>query len=240
MTGCAGPTAVKAVVADPPAYSAHHMTARNLQATGREKLPAAGSEAFGYTTIVMSGEIRQTPVNGRPFDVTFENTYYNDRDDGMLRGIFMRKSNGLPSSFRVDLSYHGFVPLIVQAGSSTAETMMRTLTARDIDQWPRDFAAMPEHGSFTFAWTAGFAGDPVQTYPRKLTCTSGENYPASRFMPQVPGQAIDLKCNWLDDNGVQSDKTRLVYLRAYALALPVEQTTASWTSTTRYDTLQVQ
>ncbi|ALM86045.1 hypothetical protein ASB57_26590 [Bordetella sp. N] len=206
----------------------------------REKLPQAGTEPLGFKTLKVSGSVRSEAADGTATSSDLESTYINDQNDGLVRGISHQTRNGLPYLFSLDLTYRGLVPFMRQSGLSATLRRPSLDRAREINAWPGGVRDVPEHGSFTFEWESTlYFGSALQMH-RKFTCVSGENYPAFRFMPHIPGDAIDVLCTSFNENGVEVSKEKAVFLRAYGMAVTVERTSASAKFTVRYKTLTVE
>lgn len=243
LTGCGVPITgpwddpAKQIVADPATYSSERMKVGNLSRSVREKLPQPGTEALGFKTLKVSASLHTEGAEGKSTDSEVESTYINDQDDGFVRGITHQTRNGLPYFFSLDLTYRGLAPFIEQSGMTTALRLPGLERAREIKEWPADVRNVPEHGTFTFEWESMYYFGSSLQMSRRVTCTSGDNYPASRFMPQVPGQAVDMTCASFNKNGIETRREKLVYLRTYGIALTVELTQASAKSTVQYKTL---
>jgi hypothetical protein len=227
----------KEIIANPLGYSAENSKFANLWRSVRDKLPQPGTEVLGFKTLKATGSIHSELVEGKPTDTTFESTFFNDQDNGMVRGVTHEARNGLPYSYDLNLTYRGLAKLMDRFDFTDSLKWPSLLRAREITEWPSDISKLPEHSGFTFAWEDTlYIGTSVDIV-RKLKCNIGENYPASRFMAQVPGEAADVECISFNKNGVELRKEKFVFLRAYGLALSLESTSARGKTTRRYETL---
>ncbi|WP_241075497.1 hypothetical protein [Achromobacter insuavis] len=229
--GCAQPVSTREVALNADAYTARVLSPDALPASVRARLPAAGTQPMGFRTLRLTGTQRVVSMGNVAVDSEYELTFHNDRDDGTLRSIYIGRFNGLPVNYVLALNYRSLALLMHQGGGFKAAHVPPRWTVRSIEQWPGDVLANPpENARFTLESEGGWEGQ--RTGPRQtLACTSGADFPASRVLAQIPGQAIDLNCVETNESGVPVRRLKYAYLRQFGLAITTEMVTARSTAT---------
>lgn len=240
LAGCAQPVSTREVALNADAYTARTLLPDALPPAVRARLPAAGTQPMGFRALRMTGTQHTVGIDHVAVDSEYELTFHNDRDDGTLRSIYIGKLNGLPVNYVLALNYRSLALLIHQAGGFKAAQVPPRWMARDIQQWPGDVLANPpENARFTLESEGGWEGR--RTGPRQtLTCASGTDYPASRVLTQIPGQALDVNCVETSENGVPVRKLHYVFLRRFGLTITAEIATARSVTTMTVKSVRVE
>jgi len=114
----------------------------------------------------------------------------------------------------LDLMYRGYFPFMTQNVPADKSQLSPAIETRKV----LHFDTKTE-GHFSFAYLYGAAGEATFADPGQVICDSGKRYSASQLNPSIEGQALELDCQAIDNNGMVTNKMKLAYLEKYGVAL---------------------
>lgn len=115
---------------------------------------------------------------------------------------------------RFDLTYRGYFPFLTQSVPANAGTLPPIVETRKVIRFD---TKADGHVNFTYLY--GSTGQPTFNDPGQVICDSGKSYSASTLNKAIEGQARELDCQFVDSNGIVTDKMKLAYLEKYNVAL---------------------
>lgn len=134
---------------------------------------------------------------------------------GLVRRVAaVRDDKGNDVATQLELTYRGYFPFLTQGIPPQATTIPPVQAARKVLRF--DTGA---NGHFVFVYLYGLSGGQTFQDPGQVLCDSGKRYSASQLNPAIEGQALELNCRVIDNNGIQTDKVTLAYLDQYNVAV---------------------
>lgn len=133
---------------------------------------------------------------------------------GLVRSMQVVEDNGTEIGLSFNLTYRGYFPFLTQGVSVNSNDAPPIQVARKILRLDTQ-----SHGHIAFVYLYGNASDVLFQDPGQFLCDSGKTYPASQLGPSIGGQARELNCRAIDNNGIVTDKVTLAYLEHYGVAL---------------------
>jgi hypothetical protein len=137
-----------------------------------------------------------------------------DAGQGLIRRTQAVQSQDDNTVTRFDLTYRGYFPFLSQTIPSSANALPPTVEARKVIRFDTH-----TDGHFSFVYLYGPSGQPTFADPGQVICDSGKRHAAAEVSPAIQGQALELNCQTVDNNGIVTDKAKLAYLEKYGVAL---------------------
>ena len=205
-------TASDRVLADPHPYFDEAFDDQALPQAMRDRLPPEGSHPLPFKRLVVTGEWvnKDTPGDSGPYEMEFVNRH----DNGVVSHITHSPSDAKKSAWaHLEMGY-GVVSLRSETLSNGA-SLTPLAQLPDSTAIPLDWPAVTEGTEIAFP-----APQPFERHITSTRCKVGHKRPASTVFPSLTGDAIDLSCTDIVDQG-KDDRYQDVWLSDYGLALPV-------------------
>lgn len=142
-------------------------------------------------------------------EVTFENAGH-----GLVRRKENAQARGAAATTRFDLMYRGYFPFMTQNVPADKSTLSPVIEARKVLHFDTK-----TDGHIGFAYLYGAAGQATFADPGQVICDSGKRYSASQLNASIQGQALELNCQAIDNNGMVTNKLTFAYLEKYGVAV---------------------
>ncbi len=237
LSGCAGNMKVQPMTTDPEGYSANTFSYAALPVATQALIKPPGADPYPFKRAVIKGSSFDKK---KPEDkLVFETIFINDRDDGMLRQIGKNEANGLLVNRFFAAVYHGAVALGTQSAIPSRAMTAPPRYSRAGKAWG-SLADVKENSEYRFEFREG-TKDPLDTgRPWLRVCRTGAAYPASKLLPGLAGQAIEMTCVDANENAVTQREVVYGWLVDYKLALGVSSKTTGGVYVTEYESVQFQ
>lgn len=240
LTGCMGPMATKPMVSNPEAYSIAYFSRDKLPDSTRRMLPAVNAEPLGFKRLVVTGRtIGSNADTDKRRPITFEQTFVNDGDSGMVRVVTRTDVNGMPFDYHYSSSYRGVVDAAWQRARTDQSFSFPILYSRG-GQAFASLASIKEKTDYRFDYKRATPELFDLGNPGSLRCVSGVYYDAATFRAGIPGRAIDLTCQHFDEKEVMVAQITQVFLTAYGVALDVASKRTQASDRYEYDSVVVE
>jgi hypothetical protein len=206
--------------ADHTGYFAQHFSANALNADAKAAVMRANLPPVSFHRIIVrtrdqitsSGQ-SQGQGQGSPSayvsTITFENA-----GQGLVRRMELMQTNKGDTATRLELTYRGYFPFLTQSISSNASQLPPVVEARKVVRFDTQ-----TDGHMNFTYFYGLTGKETTTDPGQVVCNAGNRYAASQINPAIEGQALELNCQMIDENGDVTNKVKFAYLDKYQVAL---------------------
>jgi hypothetical protein len=195
-------------------YFSQHFSADALGPDAKNAVINANLDPVSFNRIVLHTR-DQVSSKGQEnqgvytVEVTIENAGH-----GLVRRKESAQAHGAAAATRLDLLYRGYFPFMTQnvpADKSTLSPMIETRKVLHFDT--------KTEGHFSFAYLYGAVGEATFADPGQVICDSGKSYSASQLNASIEGQALELNCQAIDNNGMVTNKMKLAYLEKYGVAV---------------------
>lgn len=217
LAACA-PMAVKDIAVDKPGYLAKNFSQAQLPtdvskqiATNRQASPNFHTIKIKFKSALENniGEKKTTETA----DVTYKNV-----GNGLVQILREYANNDIPFSNAYELSYLGLFQLRSQQVINNQRTGNFIVEVKHLNRFEKDFVPVREDATYAFEWASGNSVQIANFTDRKMTCSSGKFYPAAKLYDTLPGNAIDLNCEFIMNGSVYL-KQKLTFLQQYGVAM---------------------
>jgi hypothetical protein len=144
--------------------------------------------------------------------ITFENA-----GQGLVRRMEIMQTDKGQSATRLELTYRGYFPFLTQSISSQASTPPPIIAARKVVRFDTQ-----TDGHMNFTYFYGAPGEQLSPDPGQVVCDAGKRYAAAQINAAIEGQALELDCQIVDENGGVTNKLTFAYLDKYQVALMLQ------------------
>ncbi|MFM0738222.1 hypothetical protein PQQ51_13350 [Paraburkholderia xenovorans] len=198
------------VLRTPDAFVASHFDLNRLPADMQQHLPAPGSRPLGYTKIVIEGDWENSTAEEKR--TPYEETYWNLSDTGLVN----RFTLGHPEKpsfgyFSTEYGYKSIRGQRISGGEAyAAPKLLAPSTYRMLD----DGGVIPQPNRVYLSPRL----QPVAQGVHDAQCESLGKYPASQVFKDFTGDAVDVNCKSVNDNGV-TYQNREAYLYDYGISV---------------------
>jgi hypothetical protein len=195
-------------------YFSQHFSADVLSPDVKNAVIQANLDAVSFNKIVLHTR-DQVSSKGQgnegvyTVEVTIENAGH-----GLIRRKESAQSRGAAALARLDLMYRGYFPFMTQNVPAEKSQLSPVIETRKVLHFDTK-----TDGHFSFAYLYGAAGEATFADPGQVICDSGKRYSASQLNASIEGQALELNCQTIDNNGMVTNKMKLAYLEKYGVAL---------------------
>lgn len=201
---------------DHSGYFAQHFSTDALSPEAKVAVMRANLAPVPFGKIVVHTRDQMTPTQtgqGSPSTYTSEITFEN-AGQGLVRRMELMQTNKGERATRLELTYRGYFPFLTQSISSNASALPPVMEARKVVRFDTQ-----TDGHMNFTYFYGVAGKEISTDPGQVVCNAGKRYAASQINPAIEGQAMELECQIIDENGGVTNKVTFAYLDKYQIAL---------------------
>ncbi|HTV86993.1 MAG TPA: hypothetical protein VME63_16455 [Dyella sp.] len=139
---------------------------------------------------------------------------YENAGQGLVRRMEVMQTDKGDSATRLELSYRGYFPFLTQSISSNAQEAPPIVGARKVVRFDTQ-----TDGHMNFTYFYGAPGQDMSADPGQVVCDAGKRYAASQLNAAIQGQALELDCQLIDENGGVTSKVTFAYLDKYQVAL---------------------
>jgi hypothetical protein len=217
LAGCA-PMAVKDIAADKPAYMRENFSPKQLTDDVHKLIFTQGQRTLHFRMIKI--KFKHTVENNIGDKKTSDSSLitYRNMGHGLVQQLQEYASNDIPFSTTFSLNYLGLISLRSQQVVNTQRQGNYIVETKHFDHFDKSVMPMRENADFAFDFTSGLSVQLGNFSDRKMTCNTGKFYPASRLYQTLPGNALDLDCEFAT-NGAVYLKQKLAYLQQYGLVI---------------------
>jgi hypothetical protein len=195
-------------------YFSQHFSADALSPDVKNAVINANLDPVSFNRIVLHTRDQVTTKGqGSQGVYTVEMTIEN-AGHGLVRRKESAQSHGAAAAARLDLMYRGYFPFMTQNVPADKSALSPVIETRKVLHFDTK-----TDGHFGFAYLYGAAGEATFADPGQVVCDSGKHYRASQLNPSIEGQALELNCQAVDNNGMVTNKMTLAYLEKYGVAL---------------------
>jgi hypothetical protein len=206
--------------ADHSGYFAQHFSTDALSPEIKAVVMRASLTPVPFGKIVVRTRDQVTPAQagaqggqGSPSAyaslITFENA-----GQGLVRRMEIMQTDKGDSATRLELTYRGYFPFLTQSISSNASEPPPVMAARKVVRFDTQ-----TDGHMNFTYFYGEPGKDMSSDPGQVVCDAGKHYAASQINPAIQGNALELNCQLIDENGGVTNKVTFAYLDKYQVAL---------------------
>jgi hypothetical protein len=196
-------------------YFSQHFTADALNPDVKKAVINANLDPVSFKRIVLHTRDQVTSSgqgnSGGVYtvEVTIENAGH-----GLVRRKESAQASGGAASVRLDLMYRGYFPFMTQNVPTDKSQLSPVIEARKVLHFDTK-----TDGHLSFAYLYGASGQATFADPGQVICDSGKRYSASQLNASIQGQALELNCQSIDNNGMVTNKMTFAYLEKYGVAL---------------------
>jgi hypothetical protein len=201
-------------------YFAQHFSADALNPEVKAAVTHANLAPVPFGKIVVRTRDQVTPAQAAPqggqgspsayvAQITLENA-----GQGLVRRMEIMQSDKGDSATRLELTYRGYFPFLTQSISPGASELPPVIAARKVVRFDTQ-----TDGHMNFTYFYGAPGTDMSADPGQVVCEAGKRYPAAQVNPAIQGQALELDCQLIDENGGVTNKVTFAYLDKYQVAL---------------------
>jgi hypothetical protein len=196
-------------------YFSQHFSADALTPDVKNAVVNANLDPVSFNRIVLHTRDQVTttgPGNSGgvyTVEVTIENAGH-----GLVRRKESAQSRGAAAATRLDLMYRGYFPFMTQNVPADKSTISPVIEARKVLRFDTK-----TDGHISFVYLYGAAEQATFADPGQVICDSGKRYSASQLNASIQGQAVELDCQSIDNNGMVTNKLTFAYLEKYGVAL---------------------
>lgn len=209
------PPQPQAATANVSAYLAQNFGFNALTPEVQATITQANLAAVPFTQITLhTRDTASAPDHARPTTFSTAMTLENAGHGLVRRVAAVQDDKGNAVATQVELTYRGYFPLLTQGIPPQANTIPPVQAARKVLRFDTG-----SNGHFAFVYLYGLTGGKTLQDPGQVLCDSGKRYSASQINPSIEGQALELKCRLIDNNGIQADQITLAYLDKYNVAV---------------------
>jgi hypothetical protein len=195
-------------------YFSQHFNADALDPDVKNALAGANLAPVPFKRIVLhTRDAISSKGQGSQGTYTVEVAIEN-AGQGLVRRKETAQARGAAASTRLDLTYRGYFPFMTQNVPADKQALSPAIETRKVLHFDTS-----TEGHFSFAYLYGAAGDATFADPGQVICDSGKRYNASQLNASIEGQALELHCQTIDNNGMVTNKLTLAYLEKYGVAL---------------------
>jgi hypothetical protein len=195
-------------------YFSQHFSADALAPDVKNAVVGANLDPVAFNRIVLHTR-DQVSASGQgnggvyTVEVTIENAGH-----GLVRRKESAQARGAAAATRFDLMYRGYFPFLTQNVPADKSQISPVIEARKVLHFDTK-----TDGHISFAYLYGAAGQATFADPGQVICESGKRYSASQLNASIQGQALELNCQAIDNNGMVTNKMTFAYLEKYAVAV---------------------
>ncbi|GLQ96955.1 hypothetical protein [Dyella mobilis] len=212
VAGTAG--AVSPQSSDAPNYFTKHFSTDALADAVKSAVTDAHLAPVSFHHIVVHTR-DQVTTSGQGSPTTYTVTMMlEDAGQGLIRRTQAVQSHEGNTVTRFDLTYRGYFPFLSQSIPASANALPPVIETRKVMRFDTHV-----DGHFSFVYLFGPSGQATFADPGQVICDSGKSYAAAQVSPAIQGQALELNCQTIDNNGITTGKTRFAYLEKYGVAL---------------------
>jgi hypothetical protein len=198
-----------------PGYAAKNFNIDALGPDVKDAIVRANLPPVTFNKIVVHTRDLFT-LSSQGTTMTYNNELtYERAEDGLVRRMEVVQNNGFDFLTRFDLTYRGYFVFKTQSMTANATAVPLWTETRKVLRLDTN---MGGHMNFTFLF--GLAGKATSRDPAQFVCDSGKTYDASILNPAIEGQALELNCQDINSNGVNTDRVTFAYLEKYGIAIP--------------------
>jgi hypothetical protein len=199
---------------DHSGYFAQHFSADALSPDVKAAVMRANLAPVSFGKIIVHARDQVTP-SGQGSPTTFFSTItFENAGQGLVRRMELMQTNKGEAATRLELTYRGYFPLLTQSISSNASALPPIVEARKVVRFDTQTDG---HMNFTYFYAA--TGKEPASDPGQVVCDAGKRYAASQINQGIEGQALELNCQVIDENGEVTNKVKFAYLDRYQVAL---------------------
>jgi len=226
--GCITVTNVKDVTADRGAYMATKFDPGTLSPVLAKKVPQdASGKGFGHLTITM--EAKSEGSDGKT-ESWINTVTFVDAGHGFVQRMTESSNNDIPYNLAYSLTYKGIMDLRWQTVPLRGTVAGPLNEVKDTTR----FDSLPETVGKEFVVDYLIAPDyqiaNFRAYQK--SCKATRALEAGSLHAKLPGPALELECQILMNNVVQS-RSKWVLIQQYGLAIQIENVDSSNKSTVR-------
>ncbi|MFK2873795.1 hypothetical protein [Dyella lipolytica] len=212
--GAGGSTPPADARKDDSSYFSQHFSTDALGSDIKDAVVRANLAAVSFKKIVVHTHDQltatgQTKPGSYDVAITLENA-----GSGLVRRMETVQHDGTMTVARFDLTYRGYFSFLTQSVPANAGALPPIVEARKVIRFDTN-----TDGHMNFTYLYGSTGKPTFSDPGQVVCDSGKSYSASSLNQAIEGQAHELDCQFVDTNGIVTDKMKLAYLEKYGVAL---------------------
>jgi hypothetical protein len=202
--------------ADPSNYLTQHFSFEALNPDAQAAITHANLAPVPFAQITLHTRENVTSAEQQAKPSTYNATItLQNAGHGLVRRITaVQDNNGSTIATQLGLTYRGYFTFLAQAISPQATTVPPMQEVRKVLRFDTGTS-----GHLAFVYLYGSTGAPTFQDPGQFLCDSGKSYSASQLNPSIQGQALELNCRVIDNNGIETDKVTLAYLDKYAVAV---------------------
>jgi hypothetical protein len=196
-------------------YFSQHFSTDALAPDMKSAVINANLDPVSFNRIVLHtrDQVTSTGQGNAGGVYTVEATIEN-ADHGLVRRKESAQTRGAAASTRLDLMYRGYFPFLTQNVPTDKSTISPVIEARKVLHFDTK-----TDGHISFVYLYGAAGQATFADPGQVICESGKRYSASQLNASIQGQALELNCQAIDNNGMVTNKMTLAYLEKYDVAV---------------------
>lgn len=228
LGACASVTSVKDVAGDRPGYMKQKFSPATLPAAIAKKLPAdPWTSGFGPLTIVEEATF-EAP-NGRT-EAWKATVTFTDAGNGLVQRMSEQSNNDIPFALNYSLTYRGLFDLRWQGVPLRNNVTDMLVEVKDVTRF--DPLSQIDKKEFVIAYTSGTEAQIANMPSSQLSCRTIRSLMASEVHPKLPGPALELECQRVTNNSVQS-RGKWLLLQQYGLAFSLQYIGTSGKTTYR-------
>ena len=225
LAGCTLPTRVpiKDVLADQAGFLQANFSVDKVPPAVRSTIADADNGPLGFHRMELT--LTWARQGGSKADDTSsdEKLTLINAGGSFVQTLTQNSRNGIPINQRDGLAYRGIFGLLSQDFAMTARDSGLTFVVGELKHFD---AIGPATTTLSYEYGIGFPGDTSGFAPHRITCEVGAPYPAARVFASFAGNARDVDCDAYNSYGALGDKTRMVYLQRYGVAIQVHYANA--------------
>jgi hypothetical protein len=239
--GCTGDVAVKDVQGDKFGYLHKTFALQSIPTDTAKAITAKDPGPVGFRRMVLNVTPKFMQLTGAATPPQYQMKWTLLSAGGpFVQYLEEQSSNGIATRQDYGISYRNLQDVRAQSMvlSHTQSTWVMEMKSVE------GFTPLATGGSsggdldIHFSW-----GNPMQMANMSrmaLHCTYGKRYPAEKINAKLAGEAQDLRCDRMNQNGVVADHTTDTLLLRYGLTIRTRAETASSTVLFQYDDVTIE
>lgn len=240
VAGCTGTVAVKNVETDKFGYLAKTFSVQSIPGPVATEINAKdrGQLPFHRMVVSVTPQFENTAPGAATQAYRSSWTLINV-GGAYVQFLDQQTSNGVETRQDYGIAYRNLFLVRGQSMLMSRTTSNWVMEAKSLKVFePVSLAATPG-AAFDYHYEWGNQGQIANFSSLAIHCEYGARYPASKLNAHFLGDAQDLKCDYLNQNGIASSHTTRALLANYGVTLMTRNQTAAGVVNFKFDDVSI-
>ena len=239
--GCHGDVAVKDVQGDKFGYLQKSFALQSIPAGTAKAITARDPGPLGFQRMVLTVTPQFMQLTGAPTPPQYQMKWTLISAGGpFVQYLEEQSSSGVSTRQDYGISYRNIQDLRAQSMVHSDSQSTWVMEMKSVESFTPLATAGSSGGEFNMNYSWGNPMQLANMTRLAVHCSYADRYPAEKLNAQLAGEAQDLKCARMNQNGVVADHTTDTLLLRYGVTVRTRAETASSTVLFQYDDVTIE